>query len=708
MRRKPREDSPSKRGGKQRRQKAAPQASLSNDARQEALDRTAAARDLRAATMVCCLLLLAVALVFGQTLQYGFVNYDDNLYVYENPHLARGLTAEGIGWSFTTARQSLWAPLTWSSYLLDFQLYGLRPWGYHLTNVLLHAATTIILFLVLRRMTGDLWPSALVAVVFAIHPQHVESAAWVAERKGLLSGLFFMLALWAYLGYVRRAFSPARYAIVAMLFTLGLTAKPMLVTLPFVLLLLDYWPLGRMGSCRVRETHHGPTVRFTHPTGTSAGASPSRLWGLIVEKIPLVALAAFSCVVTLYTQSEALTPNEHFSVYWRIGNALISYCAYLGQFFSPAGLSAAYPRLGLDLPPWEVLGAAILLSSITAAALVSRRRRPYLLVGWLWYLATLLPVIGLVQFGVQATADRFMYLPQIGLCIALAWWAAAACRTWPRLRPACGVAAALALAVLTAVAWRQTTYWRDSRTLWTRAIDCTARNATAHTNLGMALADLRRFDEAAAQFRKSLAINSDDAKALCGLGAALEKMGQADEAMAHYEAALRADPGMAQAHSNLGANLADRGRMAEAMDHYQTALQIDPECIMAHSNLGAALAQQGRIDEAMEHLHRALEIKPDCAGAHANLGAALACQRRFDEATTHFRQALELDPESADACSNLAQALAIQGRIDEAMPLWRKALDLATRQDKRPLAESIRAKMRLIESGALGRAPSAP
>ena len=340
---------------------------------------------------VCALLLLAVATVFGQTLRHEFVSYDDNEYVYDNPHVSHGVSAQGLARAFAQGHQSNWVPLTWVSLMLDSQLYGLSAGGFHLTNVLLHATATIVLFLVLWRMTGGFWPSALVAAVFAVHPLHVESVAWVTERKDVLSGLFFVLTLAAYARYVRRPFSLGRYLLLTIVFALGLMAKQSLVSLPFVLLLLDYWPLDRMHSAASEDAavlDGRRSGRFSFP------------WSLVVEKIPLFALAAVSCMVTLWVQGEALAANKHLPLGWRMGNALLSYAGYLGQFFYPLGLAALYPRPGLDLPRWSVFEAFLILAGLTAAASLLRRRCPYLLVGWLWYLGMLVPVIGLVQVGI--------------------------------------------------------------------------------------------------------------------------------------------------------------------------------------------------------------------------------------------------------------------------------------------------------------------
>ena len=390
--------------------------------------------------VVCGLLVLAVAMVFGQTVRHPFVNYDDALYVSENPALAHGLTLKAVGWAFRTTYANFWHPLTWLSLLLDSQFYGFEPWGYHLTNVLLHAATTVLLFLILWRMTAHLWPSAFVAALFAIHPLHVESVAWVAQRKDVLSGLFFVLTIGAYLGYVRHPFSLVRYLIVVVVFAAGLMTKPVLVTLPLLLLLLDYWPLGRIvaGTLRVPSA-----VRSASDEQTAYGVCSLR-W-LILEKVPLLLVAIAFCVATPVAEGEAVMPLHSLSVLPRIGNGLVSYVAYVGQFFWPTGLAVFYPHPGNNLPLGTVAGAALVLACVSLAALVWLRRFPYLFVGWFWYLGTLVPMIGLVQIGSHAKADRYTYVTQIGLGIALAWGAAGLCRFWPRFRWVCRVGSALVL-----------------------------------------------------------------------------------------------------------------------------------------------------------------------------------------------------------------------------------------------------------------------
>jgi tetratricopeptide (TPR) repeat protein len=630
-----------------------------------------AARSGRQIVLSCGFLLLATGLVFGQTVRHAFVNLDDNVYVYENPHVSRGLSVPGFVWAFSHSHVANWHPLTWISLMLDCQLYGLYAGGHHLTNVLLHAATAILLLLVLRRMTGSLWPSLFVAASFAIHPLRAESVAWVTERKDVLSGLFFLLTIAAYVRYVRRPFSLTRYVAVTAIFVLGLMAKPMLVTLPLVLLLLDYWPLGRF---------------------------PFR-WPLLIEKLPLFALAAVSCALTFAAQGESLALNEHLSWAWRIGNALISYVVYLGHFLYPAGLAALYPRTGPDLPLGKLCLAILILAGITAAAWIGRKKCPYLLVGWLWYLVMMAPVIGVVLVGLETMADRFTYLPQIGLAVALAYGAADALRFWPSRRSLGAAASALVLGIFMGAAWRQTSFWSDSQTLWTHTLACTSQNsaahnafanalvdggrmddavahyrkaieirptyAAAHFNLGVALAGLGRPDEAVEQYRETIAIKPDDAKAQNNLGNAFLAWGQLDRAMAHCREALKIDPDFAEAHYNLGNALFAGGRLDEAMAQYRSALASRPDFAEASYNLGLALVRRGRLDQAIAQYRQALAVRPDFAEVHNSLGLALASSGQCDEAAAHYRRALEIRPGFVEARNNLNRVRAGRQRVEE-------------------------------------------
>jgi tetratricopeptide (TPR) repeat protein len=632
-----------------------------------------------------CLALAAITFaVFGQTLRHQFVNFDDDLYVYDNPMVARGLTSHGIVWAFTHVHSVNWHPLTWLSHELDCQLYGLNPAGHHLTNVLLHTATVIALFLVLGQMTGAFWRSAFVAAVFAIHPLRVESVAWVAERKDVLSGLFFMLTIGAYVRYaketgrVRLCRTPDRsshgstesrptvsklralhvyYCLALLLFALGLLCKPMLVTLPLVLLLLDYWPLQRVES---------------------AGR-------LVLEKLPLLALSAAVCVVTLLAQNTAIHSGGSFSLPYRLGNALAACLVYLGQMVWPAGLAALYPFPHNGVPAWEVALAGTLLAGLSAVAWGERRTRPWLLMGWVWYLVMLLPVLGIIQVGRQAHADRYTYLPQIGIYVAVTWLVAEWGVRWlqpGQLRVALGGLMAAVLAVLMVCAWKQSTYWQDSETLWTRALACATDNDMARNNLGNALYQKGRVDEAITQYQRALQIRPDSAGAHYDLGFAMFQRRRVDEAISQFQEALKTQPNFEKAHFQLGNALREKGRVDEAISHYQRALQIQPDFAEAHNNLGTALRQKGRVDEAISHYQKALAIMPDNEPVHVNLANALLQKGRVDQAIVHYQKALQIDPADMEIENNLAWLLATAAQAslrngDKAVQLARRANELA-------------------------------
>jgi len=549
-------------------------------------------REQRWQVPVVCLVLAAITFaVFGQTLGHEFINYDDDVYVYENPVVARGLTLKGIIWAFTGVHANNWHPMTWLSHMLDCQLYGLHPGGHHLTNVLLHTATVIALFLVLRQMTGALWRSAFVAALFAIHPLRVESVAWVAERKDVLSGLFFMLTIGAYVRYARRPWSWGRYGLVLLLFALGLMCKPMLVTLPVVLLLLDYWPLRRVES---------------------AGR-------LVLEKLPLLALSAASCVATLLAQNEAIQSTGSFSLPVRFVTALLACKIYLVQMVYPAGLAVFYPFPHKGLPVWQAALAGTLLAIISAAAFWHRRKQPWLLIGWAWYLVMLFPVVGVIQVGGQAHADRYTYLPQIGIFVAMTWLVAG----WRVSRVALGGLMAGILALFMVCAWQQTAYWQNSETLWTWTLACTTDNDIAQNNLGLVLMQTGRLDAAIACFQQAFQIRPNFAEARNNLGYALLQMGKVDAAIACFQQALQIKPDFAEAHDNLGNALLRMGKVDEAIAHGQRGLQIKPDDAEACVNLGNALFRKGRVDDAIAQYQKALQIKPGLAMARKNLDAVL-------------------------------------------------------------------------------------
>jgi protein O-mannosyl-transferase len=579
--------------------------------------------------LICGVLALMVVGIFGQTLRHEFVSLDDDLYVFDNPHVRSGLTAENIAWATSSRDAANWHPLTWLTHILDCQFYGLSARGHHLTNVLLHAAAAVALFLVLHRMTGQRWPSAVAAALFAVHPLRVESVAWVAERKDVLSGLLFMLTLAAYASYVHALGTRPtpivvfRYLLVVVLFALGLMAKPMLVTLPLVLLLLDYWPLGRFQAAITGGLAAAGTAACSN-VGPSCRRPLNGCWRILLEKLPLLALSAASCVVTLWAQHEAITYSERWPLSVRLGNAAVSYVAYLKMFFYPMDLAVLYPHPGRAISTWAIVASVLALAAISGGAVALRRRAPSLLVGWLWYVGMLVPVVGLVQVGNQAMADRYTYLPQIGICVMLTWGVVWIARPWPRPFLACGAAATVtALAVC---AWQQTSYWRDSVTLWDHAARCTEatkRNHVAYYNLGVVLTDRRQFDPAIEQYEKAVAVKPDYAEARYNLGVLLNKRGRVREAADQYRRVLRLVPeaDSSAAEHNLGAALATLEQYDEAIEHYQKALRVMPDSTDTLNNLGNALMHQGRRTEAAATFQRLLQINPHHPNARRNLEA---------------------------------------------------------------------------------------
>ena len=612
-------------------------------------------------------LVIATVVVYLPVRHHEFVDFDDNLFVTENPNIAGGLTWRSVRWAFTAGlthqdpHADYWRPLSFLSHALDIEMFGLRPAGHHLVNVGIHAAAAVALFLVLQSMTHAPWRCALVAALFALHPLRVESVVWVTERKDVLSGLFFMLTLGAYVGYVRHPFSWARYLAVALLFALGLMSKSMVMTLPFVLLLLDYWPLGR--------------TQWAEPAvGGNVTVAPGQL---LKEKLPLFALAAASGLVTLWwqTKPDGIGLLAKIPLGMRIANALLSYGSYIGKTVWPTGLAAFYP-LPPRLSAAAVMGAGLGLIAVTAAVIWRARRKPWLVTGWFWYLGMLVPVIGLLQGAGESMADRFTYLPSIGLTMMLCWSVPARAMERWNLKVITWIATVAVLAVSAALSRVQIEYWRNPETLFRRALDVTRDNWLAHCNLGLVLWHVGKTQEAMEHFKQALRIKPDYAEAHNALGFALEQTGRIPEALGHYEQALRLQPDFANAHYNFGIALAQVGRLQEAITQYDQALQIEPDYAEAHNNLGFALAQAGKTQEAMEHFKQALRIKPDYAEAHYNLGIALVRLGRLPEAMGHWEQALRVQPNFAEAHYNLGVALEQTGKLKEAIGHYEQALQI--------------------------------
>jgi len=605
---------------------------------------------------VCFFLVVITWLVFGQTVRYDFVNYDDNEYVYANPAITSGLTPHGIIHAFSGTHARNWHPLTTLSHMVDCQLWGASAGGHHFTNIVLHTIAVVLLFLVLKQMTGAIWQSAFVAALFAIHPLHVESVVWISERKDVLSAVFFMLTLGAYAHYVRSP-SVGRYLTMSILFALGLMSKPMLVTVPLVLLLLDYWPLQRFGG-------------------------RSSIKRSALEKIPLLTLSAAAGVATLVVQQSSLAVVEQLPLVSRIGNGLVSCMIYVKQMIWPVGLAVFYPHPGDQLPVWEIGLAIVLLGLVSAGAIALRHKRPYLVTGWFWYLVMLLPVIGLIQVGSQAHADRYTYLPQIGLYVLLAWGttdALASRFTTGRVRRGLerrilAVTASVALIALAWCAHVEASYWRNGESLWGRALAVTSGNFMAHDGLGDYLANRGRLDEAIDQFQKALNIAPGYPELETNLILALTKKGRTDEAIPHLQTLLKQDPNNAQAHYNLGNALQKKGDSQGAIAAYEKALSIQARYPAAHYYLGIALDQNGQIDEAIAHYQEAVKEQPNYPQAYCLLGNDLLQKARVDDAIAAYEQALKSRPTYPEVENNIGLALLQKGRPSEAIAHWQNAL----------------------------------
>jgi tetratricopeptide (TPR) repeat protein len=600
------------------------------------------------------LILLALAVVtfaiYAQVVGHQFITLDDPTYIQENPMVNRGVTRAGLAWAFTTFHAANWHPLTWISHMIDCQFFGTNAGRHLVINALIHVANTLLVFWFLLRTTHARWPSALVAALFAMHPMHVESVAWASERKDTLSTFFGLLSLIAYVRYAE-APSIRRYAWVAITLALGLLAKPMLATWPFLMLLLDYWPLGRLEDPMVKE----------HRRGASHRKAATGIAWLVWEKLPLFALVAASAMITFIAQSHggAVRTLTHAPIGFRLPNALVSYAKYLLLTFWPNDLAVYYPFAGI--PAWQIIGAAFLLIGITAFCISQRRIRPYLVVGWFWFLGTLVPVIGLVQVGGQIMADRYFYIPSIGLFIALVFGLADIAKSW-RVAPAlsAGIAGGVLL-ILATLTNAQIQRWRDSFTLFEHTLAVTPPNLRIQHNLGIALGASGRYDEAAAHFEKALQIDPNFYDGLVAMGVTSAHQGRLPEAIEYFQAAIRSQPDAPKAHVQLAHALWTQKRDQAALEEMDRASQLASKDADIRADFGLALALVGRIPEAIEQLHEALRLNPNGAEAHNNLGLALLASGKARESIPEFEAALRLKPELKGVADNLQRAQAQSG-----------------------------------------------
>ena len=618
--------------------------------------------------LICLLLSVITIAVYWQVLHFDFTNFDDPKYVTENPNVQRGLTRDSISWAFTTTHANNWHPLTWLSLMLDRHLFGSSPRMFHLMNLLLHIANTVLLFIVLSRCTAAVWPSTFVAAAFALHPLHVESVAWIAERKDVLSTLFWMLTMLAYTRYAERP-GVSRYMAVVAAFALGLMAKPMLVTLPCVLLLLDYWPLRRT---KPTQSAGNNSPEGHGPLGTG---NRKALFSLVLEKIPFFILAAASATATFIAQKGAIQPVELLSLKARITNSLVSYASYIAKMFWPKGLAVFYPHLGDTLPIWQIAVAFVVLSCASAWVILCGRRRRYLIVGWLWYIGTLVPVIGVIQTGAQAMADRYTYIPLTGLLIIIAWYVPDLASQYRYRRIIIFFLAFVWCVALMTCSYIQVGYWRSSIMLFKRALSVTSNNLVAHNNLGTALAKEGNVEQAIDHFKAALRIEPNDIDARSNLAENLAEQGRLDEAMQHYSKLVHLDPRRAETYNSLGLVMAEQGYLEKAIVVYRSGLESNPQDVPLHSNLGAALLHIGQIEEAISEFQTALETSPE-SKTYINMGIALALKGKFDEAVKHYGEAIKLDPQSAKAHFNLGNAFLAQSKLSEAAAGYRRAISI--------------------------------
>ena len=637
---------------------------------------------------IILLLIVSSLIAFGRIAGNDFINFDDGEYIIENNYIKSGINLESIKWAFTSSRASNWHPLTWFSHMLDWQLFGANASGHHLESLLWHIGSAILLFLFLGKTTGELWPSAFVVALFALHPLRVESVAWASERKDVLSMFLGLASIYAYAYYVESS-KLVKYFISLTLFTLSLMAKPTLVTLPFVLMLLDYWPLTRWqkafqpgllpvsdgsGLVKKKSNQHkkkfAKEKRISIPPRNNLKIIRSLLW----EKLPFLLLALGSSILTIWVQYRGIASLEKVPLIDRIWNAIISYVAYLGKTFLPVDFAVLYP-LENSFQVWQIFGASLLLLGISVTVIYFIKKAPFLFVGWFWYLGTLVPVIGLMQVGMQSMADRYTYFPSIGIAIILAWGIGYLSKEKQRkmiLIPA----AVIIFAGLTFLTWQHCGYWKNSIALFTHAVQVTKNNYLAHDNLGMALAAKGEKNEATTHYLAAIEINPSYPNSHFNLGAFLAAEGKNEEAIAHYFLAINFNPNYDDAYYNLANLYIKQGKIEQSIDNYLKAIKINPDHVDAHNNLADVFVKQNKLDQAIEHFRQAVRIAPYSFAALNNLGVNLEKQLKHDEAIYYYRKALLIEPQNPGIYFNLGVALGNKGELKEAIESFRQAINL--------------------------------
>ena len=618
---------------------------------------TDAKKDYRHVLLIALCLILGIVVVYIKVQKLGFVGFDDELYVTQNHYVQKGITLEGIKWAFTTFHSANWHPLTWISHMLDCDLYGMNPAGHHWTNVELHMANTLLLFFIFFEMTGALWQSAFVAALFALHPLHVESVAWISERKDVLSTFFGLLSIVAYYRYVKKL-SAKYYMLVIILFSLGLMAKPMLVTLPFVLLLLDFWPLKRF---QFQDDFHFKTEK---PKSDSV----RKKYRTFLEKIPLFILVVISCLITFFAQQRigAVKSIAALPLKYRIENAVVSYVKYVLKAIWPHKLAVFYPHPGITLPLWKIFGGALLIVAACYGTIWSAKKYPYILVGLFWYLGTLVPVIGLVQVGEQAMADRYTYIPLIGIFIIVAWGASDLFKKWHFKKYYLGLSSAIILVALASKTFLQLNTWKNGITLFEHAISVTDNNYPAYNNLGSAYESID-LDKAIFYYKAALKIRPNFATAFYNLGNAFLEKGNIDKAIHYYLNALKIKPNYTAALNNIGEALTKKGDYDKANYYFKKALKTDPTGPDTCMNFANALFLQAKPDIAVSLYKKILQTDSENADVQYNLAYVLSSQKKYNEAIRHYNKTLSIDPKYLKAHYNLGNVLLRQGEVKEAL-----------------------------------------